>query len=35
MAGSCEHSKETSGHIKGRAFIDKLSDYRLLNDSAA
>jgi len=26
MAGSSEHGNETSGYVKGREFVDKLSD---------
>jgi len=26
-AGSCEHGNEPSGSIKGREFLDYLSDY--------
>jgi len=26
MAGSCEHSNEPSGSIKGEEFLDKLDD---------
>jgi hypothetical protein len=31
MVGSCEHSNESSGSIKGGQFLDHLSDYWLLN----
>jgi hypothetical protein len=35
VAGSCEHDNEPSGSIKGREFLDQLSDYQLHeNDSA-
>jgi hypothetical protein len=34
VAGSCEHSSEPSGSVKGGVFLDKLSDYLLLKDSA-
>jgi hypothetical protein len=34
MAGSCDHSAETLGSIKGRYFLGQLSDHRLLKDSA-
>jgi hypothetical protein len=27
VAGSCEHGNESSGSIKGRKFLDLLSDY--------
>jgi hypothetical protein len=27
VAGCCEHSNESLGSIKGRAFLDKVSDY--------
>jgi hypothetical protein len=27
VVGFCEHSKEPSGSIKGRKFIDQFSDY--------
>jgi hypothetical protein len=27
VAGSCEHSNEPLGSIKGEEFLDKLSDY--------
>jgi hypothetical protein len=34
VAGSCEHGNELSGFIKGGEFLDWLSDYQLLKDSA-
>jgi hypothetical protein len=34
MAGSYEHGNETSGFIKGREFLDQLSDHKFLKDSA-
>jgi hypothetical protein len=33
MVGSCEHSIEPSGSIR-REFVDQLSEYYLLKDSA-
>jgi hypothetical protein len=30
VAGSCEHGNEPPGYIKGREFIEQLSDYQLL-----
>jgi hypothetical protein len=30
VAASCEHSNEPLGFIKGRYFLDLLSDYHLL-----
>jgi hypothetical protein len=27
VAGSCEHGNEPSGSIKGKEFLDQLSDY--------
>jgi hypothetical protein len=35
VAGSCEHGNEPSGSIKGEVFLDLLSEYELLKDSAA
>jgi hypothetical protein len=32
MAGSCEHSNEPTGSIKGREFLDHLSDYQIPKD---
>jgi len=29
VAGSCENSNEPCGSIKGRGFLDYLSDYQL------
>jgi hypothetical protein len=34
VAGSCEHGNESSGFIKGRKFLDLLSDYLLRKDSS-
>jgi hypothetical protein len=30
VAGSCEHSNEPSCSIKGRIFLDQLSNYQLI-----
>jgi hypothetical protein len=30
VAGSCEHGNEHSSSIKGRTFLDKVSEYQLL-----
>jgi hypothetical protein len=30
MANCCEHNDETSVHINGEKFLDKLSNYHLL-----
>jgi len=35
VAGSCEHGKDLSGSIKGREFLDKLSDIYLLSKDSA
>jgi hypothetical protein len=35
VVGSCEHSNEPLGFIKGRKFVDKLSDYLLKNHCAS
>jgi hypothetical protein len=32
VAGSCEHTNETSGSINGGEFLDKPSGYQLLNN---
>jgi hypothetical protein len=32
--GSFEHSSKHMGHIKGREFLDQMSGYQLLKDSA-
>lgn len=34
MVGSCEHGNETSGFIKGKEFLDWLSDYQFLKKYA-
>jgi hypothetical protein len=34
VAGPCEHSNKLLGSIKGREFLDKVSDYKFLKDSA-
>jgi hypothetical protein len=34
VAGSREYSNEPSGYIKGGKFLDPMSDYQLLKDSA-
>jgi len=34
VVGSCEHCNEPLGSMKGRKFLDLLSDYWLLKDSA-
>jgi len=35
VVGSCEHGNETSGSVKGREFLDYLSNYyNLKKDSA-
>jgi hypothetical protein len=35
VVGSCEHCNDSSGTIKGGGFLDKLSDYRLLDKNLA
>jgi hypothetical protein len=35
IVGSCEHSNEHFGSIKGRKFLDYLSDYWLLKKDSA
>jgi hypothetical protein len=35
VAGCCEHGNEPSGSIKGREFLDKLSDCQLLKKDSA
>jgi len=35
MVGSCKESNEPSGSIKGGKFLDKLSDFWFLEDSAS
>jgi hypothetical protein len=35
LVGSCEHGTEISGSIKGREFIDWLSNYQLLQKDSA
>jgi hypothetical protein len=32
---SCEHSEEPSGSIKGRKFLDQMSDYHLFKKGSA
>jgi len=34
VAGSCEHGNEPSDYMKGGEFLDYLSDYQRLKDSA-
>jgi hypothetical protein len=35
VGGCCEHSSEPLVSIKGREFLDQVSEYQLLKDSAA
>jgi len=35
VAGSCEHCNEALGSIKGKEFLDYLSDYQLLKKDSA
>jgi hypothetical protein len=35
VVGSCEHGNEPSGSIKGGEFLDKMSDYKLINRDSA
>jgi hypothetical protein len=35
VTGSCEHSNEPLCYIKGREFLEKLSDYYLLKKDCA
>jgi hypothetical protein len=35
VMGSCEHGNEVSLSIKGKKFVEYLSDCQLLEDSAA
>jgi hypothetical protein len=32
MAGSCEHGNELSSYIKGRIFLDYMSEYQLIKE---
>jgi hypothetical protein len=32
--GSCEYNNEPSGSIKGKRFLNQLSDYQLLKDDS-
>jgi hypothetical protein len=34
MAGSCEHSNERLGSIRGTEFLDLLSDYQLFKKNS-
>jgi hypothetical protein len=34
VAGSCGYGNETWGSVKDREFVDHLSDYQLVKDSA-
>lgn len=35
VLGYCEHSKELSGSIQGREFLDELNDYYILKKASA
>jgi len=35
VVGSCEHSSESWGAIKGEGFLDQLSDYQLVKKDSA
>jgi len=35
VVSSCENGNETSGSIKGREFLEHLSDYQLLKKDSA
>jgi hypothetical protein len=35
VVGSCEYGNESSGSIKGREFLDQLSDYQILTKDYA
>jgi hypothetical protein len=35
VVGSCEHSNEPLGFIKGREFLDMLRDYQLVKKDSA
>jgi hypothetical protein len=35
LEGSCEHGDEPSGPIKGRKFLDEVSDYQLLKKDSS